>query len=111
MATTIEREKKTIGAMVRVFCRGRHGTTEGICPECRQLQGYAERRLDKCPYGEAKPACSSCPVHCYSPGMREGIRRVMRHSGPRMIFHHPYLLLRHWLDAKRNHRNGLKKLK
>lgn len=42
-----------------------------------------------------KTTCKKCPVHCYSPDMREKIRAVMRYSGPRMIFLHPFAAIRH----------------
>lgn len=40
-------------------------------------------------------------VHCYKPEMREKIREVMRFSGPRMIFHHPYLAIKHVIESKK----------
>lgn len=33
--------------------------------------------------------------------MREKIRRVMRFSGPRMIFHHPVAAMRHVIETKK----------
>jgi hypothetical protein len=33
--------------------------------------------------------------------MRENIRKVMRYAGPRMIYHHPIMALRHLLDGRR----------
>ena len=33
--------------------------------------------------------------------MREQIRRVMLFSGPRMIFYHPVLAVRHVIESKR----------
>ena len=35
---------------------------------------------------ETKTFCSNCRAHCYRLEMREEIRKVMRFSGPRMIF-------------------------
>ena len=31
--------------------------------------------------------------------MRKKIREVMRFSGPRMIFHHPVMAVRHLIDS------------
>jgi len=87
--------------MIRIFCRDRHGTTGGLCGDCTELRAYAERRLEKCPFGSEKPTCARCPVHCYRPGMRDRIREVMRHSGPRMIWRHPVLAAFHLLDGRR----------
>ena len=36
--------------------------------------------------------------------MREKIRQVMRFSGPRMIFHHPLMALRHVIETKKEKR-------
>jgi hypothetical protein len=95
----IERERKTVEAMARIFCRNRH--RRDLCPECSELLAYAGRRLDKCPFGEMKPACSNCPIHCYKPDMREQIRAVMRYAGPRIVWRHPVLAAYHLIDARR----------
>ena len=60
--------------------------TSPLCPECAALLDYALRRLDSCRFGDGKPSCRKCPVHCYRADMRERIRTVMRWAGPRMIF-------------------------
>ncbi|MGB9688627.1 nitrous oxide-stimulated promoter family protein [Thermogutta sp.] len=93
----IERERRTIEAMIRIFCRKKHGQRT-LCRECQELFAYAVCRLDKCPFGENKTTCARCPVHCYKPDMRERVRQVMRFSGPWMLLYHPYLTLRHYLD-------------
>ncbi len=98
----LDREKRTIRAMIDIYCRsGNHERTSELCCECRQLLEYAYKRLEKCPFNENKPACGKCPVHCYRPAMREQVRKVMRYSGPRMIFHHPFLAVLHLLDELR----------
>ena len=90
--------------MIRTYCRGHHGTRQGLCPECQALQEYALLRADRCPFIETKTFCSNCRVHCYKPAMREKIRAVMRYSGPRMLFSHPVLVVRHGIEVfvKRN---------
>lgn len=94
------REQKTIAAMLRMYCRRHHsGTT--LCANCTHLQNYARRRLERCVFGDAKPTCANCTVHCYSADMREQIRIVMRWAGPRMLFRHPILGIRHLLDGRR----------
>ncbi len=97
----IQREKKTINAMMRIYCRDHHGSNKALCEECTTLLGYAHRRLDSCPFHERKPACNYCTVHCYSRGMRECVKTVMRYSGPRMLLRHPLLSLGHVLDKLR----------
>jgi hypothetical protein len=59
------------------------------------------RRLERCVFGDAKPACSNCVVHCYRADMRERVREVMRWSGPRMLLRHPVLAVRHLIDERR----------
>jgi len=93
-------ERKTVAAMVRLYCRGHHPGPHP-CPECVALLAYAEARLAACRYGNAKPVCAQCPVHCYSPRRREQIRDVMRYAGPRMLLCHPLLALGHLLQRFR----------
>lgn len=76
--------------------------TRPLCPECAALLDYALRRLDSCRFGNGKPSCRKCPVHCYRADMRERIRTVMRWAGPRMIFHHPLAATRHLLRELRS---------
>lgn len=94
-----EREKKTVVMMIRLYCRKKHGSKE-LCPECEALIQYAMIRSDKCPFMETKNFCSNCRVHCYKPEMREKIRAVMRFSGPRMIFSHPVMAVRHVMESR-----------
>ncbi|MFO6484177.1 nitrous oxide-stimulated promoter family protein [Escherichia coli] len=42
-----------------------------------------------------KPACKQCPVHCYQPAKREEMKQIMRWAGPRMLWRHPILTVRH----------------
>src|SRR5512140_725021 len=81
----LSRELATIEAMVRIHCHDRHGQYAGLCINCQRLMDYATRRLDRCVFGDAKPTCANCKVHCYNAEMREEIRAVMRYAGPRMI--------------------------
>lgn len=95
-----EREKETVSLMIKIYCRKKHGGKD-FCPDCAVLDAYARLRSDKCPFMETKTFCSDCRVHCYNTDMREEIREVMRFSGPRMIFHHPVMALRHVIESKK----------
>ncbi len=97
----IRREKRTVAAMIELYCKERHGSNEGICAECQELHDYAMQRLERCPFGEDKTTCADCSVHCYKPVMRERVRVVMRTAGPRMIWKHPILAVRHVLDGRK----------
>jgi hypothetical protein len=97
----IAREKKTIRAMIAIYCRGKHhaaGAGE-LCAECEELLNYAFARLDRCPFAADKPPCAKCAIHCYKPSLREKVKEVMRFAGPRMLWRHPLLALRHCLDG------------
>lgn len=87
--------------MIRLYCHDRHGTRDELCAGCRELVDYARVRLERCPFGEDKPTCARCPVHCYRPEMRQRIRAVMRYAGPRMLLRHPLLAVRHLIDGLR----------
>lgn len=95
-----QREKKTVRLMIGLYCRKKHGGNS-LCPECAALDAYAKQRIDQCHFMETKTFCSSCKVHCYKPDMREKIRLVMRFAGPRMIFYHPIMAIRHIIETKR----------
>lgn len=97
-------EYRTVKAMTKIYCRAHHQEARRsgeLCQACRELLVYAETRLDRCPYGQNKPACNKCPIHCYKPEPKEFMRLVMRYSGPRMLIHHPILAIRHLLHERR----------
>lgn len=96
----ISREKLTIKKMIDLY--------QAKCPQAsaepehyEALFAYAQKRLDKCVFGEEKPACKQCPVHCYQPAKREEMKQIMRWAGPRMLWRHPILTVRHLIDDKR----------
>jgi hypothetical protein len=96
------REVKTIAAMLRMYCRAHgHQPRAPLCPTCSGLLHYGSRRLERCVFGDAKPTCANCLVHCYSTDMRERVRMVMRWAGPRMLRRHPILGILHLMDGRR----------
>ena len=95
----LDREKRTVGAMMALYCGSQHGSGAGLCDACEELRRYADLRIERCRFRAAKPVCARCTVHCYSAERRKQIREVMRCSGPRMMLHHPWLALRHGLDS------------
>lgn len=122
----VRREQRTVALMISMHCRAGHpgavpssacatdsvaapevaphpaaAAKPGLCPVCAALAEYSRRRVEQCRFGKDKPTCARCPVHCFRPEMREHIRAVMRYSGPRMTLRHPYLAVRHLLDARR----------
>ena len=95
------REKQLVSQMIALYCRKNHKHKKDLCTDCKRLKEYAEMRIDKCLFMETKTFCSNCKVHCYKPQMREQIRAVMRFSGPRMIFHHPIIAIRHVIESNK----------
>jgi len=96
-----KRELKTIAAMIRIYCRSHHPGGAAPCPRCTGLFEYATHRLERCVFGDAKPTCAKCTVHCFSAAKREQVRVVMKWAGPRMLLHHPLLAILHLLDGRR----------
>jgi hypothetical protein len=100
LPSRLKREYKTVDAMISIYCDSHHGL-QHTCDDCRELRDYTLGRLNNCPFGKDKPACADCLVHCYKPVMRERIREVMRYAGPRMIYRHPIMAIRHLLDGRK----------
>ena len=96
----LARERRTVSSMVLIYCRDHHHG-EDLCAECRQFLDYSNLRLEHCRFGEQKPTCAKCPVHCYQRDRREQARVIMRYGGLRMLWEHPVLSLRHWFDGFR----------
>ena len=106
-----QREKRMVQEMVALYCRKKHGGQKRLCPECAALAEYAGQRSDRCPFMETKTFCSACKVHCYSPQMQQRVKAVMRYAGPRMLFVHPVMALKHvkvtLAEKKKNSRKGM----
>ena len=106
-----DQEKRVVSLMISLYCYKKHdGFRKGVhrrmgapilCVECAELDRYARQQIDRCPFMETKTFCSNCRVHCYKPEMREKIKEVMRFSGPRMVFYHPIMALRHVITSKK----------
>ena len=94
----IELDRRTVSAMVRIYCHDKHATRgSALCDTCAALTAYADVRLAKCPFGEEKTTCRECPIHCYRPPERATMKDVMIYAGPRMLWRHPLLAIRHLL--------------
>lgn len=96
-----QKEQFIVEEMIRLYCENNHShTSNKLCKECEELLEYAKLRSQKCPFMKEKTFCVNCKVHCYKPEKREKIRKVMRYSGPRMLFRHPLLALWHVITCK-----------
>jgi hypothetical protein len=103
-SSRLSRERRTVDAMIRLYCRGNHGGTDVLCCSCGTLLAYAMERIDRCPFEKNKPTCARCAIHCYKKEMREQVRRVMRYTGPKMLVRHPILVLLHLMDGMKKSR-------
>jgi hypothetical protein len=90
----IDREKQVVDFMIDLYCKHKLGLP-APSQEYTLLKEYAHKRLDGCKFGDKKPACKNCTIHCYKPEMREKIRAIMRWAGPRMIIYNPIAAIKH----------------
>ncbi len=97
--------------MIRMYCNHNHDKNGALCNACNELSEFANERINRCIYGDNKPVCSECQIHCYRLDMRERIKTVMRFSGPRMIYRHPIMGIRHLIDKHRYKHIDVKTLK
>jgi len=103
-------EITTINVMIKLYCQKRHPQDQTLCDNCLDLLDYSSKRIVSCHFGAEKPVCGICSIHCFKSEYREHIRDVMKFSGPRMLFLHPFLTL-YYLQRKIKSQkkiNGLK---
>lgn len=101
-----EKDIVVLADFVAIFCRENHANESKdafaikderlskiledkelkLCRQCHKLLSHGAAKLMLCPY-DPKPTCKKCPTHCYAPGYRERIRKVMRFSGMYLIKH------------------------
>src|SRR6056297_90918 len=98
MTNRLEMEKKVLRKMVHIYCRGNH-SKNSPCSECMEVINYGLNKIDSCIYGINKPFCSKCTIHCYEENMKKKVKDIMRYSGPRIIFYHPIISLKHFLSS------------
>ena len=108
---------KVLAGFVDIFCREQHkGAAKSpfafkpldinallkrqeslkLCSECNKLLAHGAVKLLLCPY-DPKPKCKDCAAHCYAPGYRERIKKVMKFSGIYMIKRGRLDLLAHFI--------------
>lgn len=96
-------DRDTLLGLFKIYCAHEHADkAEGIendslCPSCRVSLDYSLERTLTCKLKGSGQLCSSCPVHCFEPDQRENIRKIMRFSGPRLIWKSPLLAIRYVL--------------
>ncbi|OUM67350.1 hypothetical protein PIROE2DRAFT_5211, partial [Piromyces sp. E2] len=96
----LAKEREVCDLMIKIYCNDHHHTKKGeMCSDCQDLSEYMRWRLTLCPFGNYKSFCSNCPIHCYQKDYRKNIREVMRYSGPKITFVHPYLAIKHVIQT------------
>ncbi|MFV0379603.1 MAG: nitrous oxide-stimulated promoter family protein [Anaerorhabdus sp.] len=94
---TKDNEKKIVSKMIKIYCSKKH--KKNLCKKCNELQEYAIKRVDNCPFSDTKKFCSTCKIHCYTSDKKQAIKEVMKFSGPRLIIYHPILVFLHFIDS------------
>ncbi len=60
--------------MIYIYCAGNHSSADAqfptsrkivLCGQCVSLLADAEERIERCRFGDDKPACARCTVHCF----------------------------------------------
>lgn len=95
--TKINNEISVIITMIDIFYKNKKHKNQYTSTEIEELKNYCKSRVDNCPVILEKSFCSSCKIHCYDEEHRALIKKVMKYSGPRMIYYHPILLVKHLL--------------
>jgi hypothetical protein len=103
MSKTVQRDLKTLGGFIEIYCHHHHADAEKavvqlrlhdvtgivghpviLCEECTKLLTHAFVKRSHCPM-DPKPQCKHCPNHCYAPKYRQQIQEVMRFSGMKAV--------------------------
>jgi predicted amidophosphoribosyltransferase len=98
----MKRERKTIKVMIKIFCKRNHKPKSTLCKDCQKLLEYAFERLSNCSYKKDKPTCRNCVIHCFKEPEKSKLRKIMRYSGPRILFTNPILAINHLIDGFKN---------
>ena len=92
----LKREATMLKSMVKDYCKRHHGG-DTLCEDCREFLVYALTRLACCPFGEQKPTCLKCKIHCSRAEDKEQAHQIMRADGPSMPLKHTLLTIVHLL--------------
>lgn len=96
----ISSKKSTISFMINLYCKNHHNSQNNPCKSCKELIAYSHEKIEKCPNLDSDLTCGNCEIHCYNQEMQQEIRKIMKYSGPRMIFHQPITAIKHLIKTK-----------
>jgi len=100
MQPRIEREQRTVTALIRIHCHGRHHAGPELCAGCTDLQRYVAERMARCVLHDAKPTCATCKARCFAPPQQVRFRAILRYAGPQLFWRQPLLALWHHFDTR-----------
>lgn len=96
----VDSELKVINIMIDIYQKKFDDEVE-----CNELRKYAKERLQKCKFGQNKPTCQNCKVHCYKPAFRQKVKQIMKYSGRKMLFSNPILVIKHFIKSVKDRRS------
>ena len=100
MRQRLDRERRTMAAQLRIYCRERHGDGQELCVVCAELQRYTAEQMAHCVLHPEKPTCTTCSFRCYEPPRQVRIRAVVHHVGLRLFWRYPLLAIWHRFDTR-----------
>ena len=96
----VPKEKENIRKTFGLYCNSNHGTTDNkLCPKCTALLTTAMLKIQRCPYGIAKPICDACETPCFGEVPTKEFRNIMKSSQKKMLLSHPLMAVRHKLAS------------
>lgn len=94
----VPKEKENIRKTFGVYCNANHGTSDNkLCPKCTALLTTAMIKIQRCPYGIAKPICDACETPCFGEVPTKEFRAIMKSGQKKMLLSHPLMAVRHKL--------------
>ena len=96
----VPKEKENIRKTFGLYCNSNHGTTDNkLCPKCTALLTTAMLKIQRCPYGIAKPICDACETPCFGEVPTKEFRNIMKSAQKKMLLSHPLMAVRHKLAS------------
>lgn len=90
------KEKENIRKTFSAYCNANHNTKdEKLCPKCTALLTNVMLKIQRCPYGMAKPICDKCETPCFGENVTNDFLKTMHGGQKKMRFSHPMMAIRH----------------
>ena len=96
LKNNVPKERENIRKTFGVYCNANHGTEGGkLCPKCTALLTTVMLKIQRCPYGIAKPICDGCETPCFGEVPTKEFRAIMKSGQKKMLLSHPLMAVRH----------------